>query len=107
MVSSEILERAKDSLPIYELGQATIGTEIALQTTGYAAAPTKLEIDGGAPINFSASIDAGAADTVRVTYNLAHPRPRIDVDAKTRYLEFCRTYMKNKRSLFTLSRKPQ
>lgn len=100
---AEMLTRADDPWPMTTPLQETILMRVHLQTDGFTADPKEVTIGDGDHASVSSSIGGTEEGGTLVTYRLWQASSLYEGDGKKNFLDFCRDYLKGKKTMFVLS----
>lgn len=104
-VDAEILEREKDSYGIWTGLQETIRVNMRLDIGDYAIEPKELSVGDAGSALFLSSISVAEDGAALVSYQLSQKSSIMSAESKTKYLDFCKNLLKNKKSMFVLTAK--
>lgn len=104
ILSTELLDRENDSLPIYT-SPAQLAMTIDLEHPGYAADASSVTFGTESARGFSTSLASTGREASRIRFETSYTQGTVPQGAKREYFDFCRSMFKLKKNLYILNRR--
>jgi hypothetical protein len=104
IIDPEILDRAEDTLAIFNPFRLRMGISLDLEAPGFSPQPTSLAIGEQRPALFNAAMKPGTAGRIQIDYDIAEYDKEMSGQSRERYLDFCRSFLKSKKNMFILNK---